>query len=324
MSKQSECASFMLTTALLLSTAMCGQLAFAQSLERLPPTYPIAQLERLPKPDDGPSVNGPQLEGRRAIQFAGGSIELKVPADWWSEEVPFGREVRLVIAPQRPLNIRRMPIDGMWIAYHAVGSSDASSEDALSRELSNRLRSAVVGNAQYSPPVLFQFGDWPAAVAEFTSTEASSANASITGRHVLVRTEWGVFEFHASAPDAVVESRSNIWTATWESLRLNPPATTMGSSREPLGESNGIIGNWKSYRSRMQFSSDGRIVIVPDAVGNNRSTNPLTGTYEARNDLVFVRWDDGSRLNFRWRLQGNDLFLTDHEGQISHLKRALN
>jgi len=212
----------------------------------------------------------------------------------------------------------------MWLACHAVVLPEGQDEAALLRELSARLQLATGSNGRHSPPTPFQFGQWPAAVAEFTSNEPSSSNASNTGRHVLVRTEWGVFEFHASAPDAIVESRSNVWTETWESIRLIRPATTDASSREALVQSNSITGDWKAYRSRMRFSNDGRVVLVPDAVGNHRSSGSLTGTFEARDDLVFVRWDDGSRLNFRWRVQGNDLFLTDHEGKISHLKRVFN
>jgi len=321
-----------------LCVSMFAQFAVAQTFQRLPPTYPIAQVERLPKTDEGPiaqlerlpktdqgrPVNAPPQESREAVRFAGGGIELQVPPGWWAEEVPFGREVRLVIAPQRPVITRRMPVDGMWMVCHATPLSESQGEESLSRELSARLRSAIESNGQSSPPTPFQFGQWPAAVAEFTASNPATANASVTGRHVLVRTAWGVFEFHASAPDAIVESRSSVWTATWDSLRLNPPATTSGSAQDGPDQSNSIIGDWKSYRSRMRFTDDGRVVIIPDALANNRSSKPLTGTFEARDDLVFVLWDDGSRLNFRWRMRGNDLFLTDHEGQISHLKRVFN
>jgi hypothetical protein len=295
----------------------------AQTFRRLPAIYSVAQLERLPSVDESPAVNGSQLESNARLRFAGGSIELQVPNGWWAEEVPFGREMRLIVAPQRPGNVRKMPADGMWMAYHAKTPEESQGAAALSRELSQRLRMVVASNSQFSPPTPFQFGAWSAAVAEFTSSDPTSESPSITGRHVLVRTDGGIFEFHASAPNVTVESRSSIWTATWESLRLNPPAATAESARDSLG-SNTIIGDWKSYRSRMRFSSDGRVVLVPDKAGNNQSANPLTGTFEIRDDLIFVQWDDGSRLNFRSRLQGNDLFLTDHVGQISHLKRVFN
>lgn len=311
--------------AALLSGTIFAQLAAAQTVERLPKAaYSTAQLERLPRTDDDPPANGTRLNPRGVVRFSGGSIELKVPDGWWAEEVPFGREVRLVIAPQRAASVRKMPFDGMWMAYHALAPTELRGDDALSRELSVRLRAASKNNGQFSSPTRFQLGQWPAMVAEFTAGESSLATTPITGRHVLVRTEWGVFEFHASAPDAIVESRSGIWTATWESLRLNPPNAANGSPHSGTSKPNSIIGSWKSYRSQMRFGDDGRVVIIPDSAGNNRSASPLTGTFDARDDLVFVRWDDGSRLNFRWRMEGNDLYLTDHEGQISHLKRVFN
>ncbi len=321
MRKRSDC-KWLTTGLALLCASIFAPFVAAQTFERLPPTHSIAQLERLPSVDEEPAVNGPSREPRDPVRFAGGRIELQVPDGWWAEEVPFGREVRLVIAPQRPATVRKMPSDGMWMTYHAAAPAELQGDEALSRELAERMRAG--SNGRYSPATRFQFGQLPAAVAEFTASESSLASIPITGRHGLVRTEWGVFEFHASAPDAIVESRSNIWTATWESLKLNPPATANNSAQGGASGSNGIIGSWKSYRSQMRFSDDGRVVIIPDSTGTNRSSSPLTGSFEARDDLVFVRWDDGSRLNFRWRREGNDLYLTDHEGQISHLKRVFN
>lgn len=311
--------------ALLLCTSILPSASDAQTFRRLPAIYPVAQLERLPSVDVSPAVNGSQLESNNRLHFAGGSIEFQVPNGWWADEVPCGREMRVIVAPQRPANTRKMPTDGMWMAYRAATPGESQDVETLSRALSQRLRMVVASDSQFSPPTPFQFGAWSAAVAEFTSNDPTAATSSITGRHVMVRTDRGVFEFHASAPNTIVESRSSIWTATWDSLRLNPPtAETIASVPSGLSEANTIIGDWKSYRSRMRFSSDGRVVIVPDNAGSNQSSNPLTGTFEVRDDLIFVRWDDGSRLNFRSRLQGNDLFLTDHVGQISHLKRVFN
>ncbi|MEO8495495.1 MAG: hypothetical protein ABI614_10530, partial [Planctomycetota bacterium] len=251
MHRRSEFSMMMFAVALLGASTFAHSAA-AQSFQRLPQPQSIAQLERLPRTDDGSAVDSLQLESRETILFAGGGIELQLPPGWRAEEVPFGREVRLVIAPQLPSNVRKMPSDGMWMAYHASPASESQGAEALSRELSARLRAASGGNAQVSPSTPFRFGQWPAVVAEFTTNEPSSSNGSITGRHVLVRTDWGLFEFHASAPDAIVESRSGIWTATWESLRLNPPAAANGSSQDGVSQSNSVIGDWKSFRSRMR------------------------------------------------------------------------
>lgn len=47
----------------------------------------------------------------------------------------------------------------------------------------------------------------------------------------------------------------------------------------------------------------------------------LAGRYRAENDLLLVTWADGSRTNYRWRRQGPNLFLTDHTGRTSQLRR---
>ena len=54
-----------------------------------------------------------------------------------------------------------------------------------------------------------------------------------------------------------------------------------------------------------------------------RRESELTGTFLAQEGLLLVTWDDGSKLNYRWRLLGHDLLLTDHQGRISHLRRLI-
>ncbi len=282
------------------------------------------QLERLPDVNDSELAESLRLNTPKLVEFAGGTISLQIPRGWWADEVPAGREIRLVMAQRRPTNIRKMPGDSMWLAYHAVPSNQSVDAQAMMRELSVRLRSVVGSDAAISAPSAFQFGDWPAVVSEFTANSPTQANRKVTGRHVLVRTDWGLFEFHGSAPDDIVGLRSEVWTATWDSLQLKPPATPDNQLAPLAAASETVVGNWKSYRSRMNFTGEGRVELTPDSVFPNETPTTLRGTYEARDDLIFVRWNDGSRLNFRWRLEGNDLFLTDHEGQISQLKRVFN
>ncbi len=310
--------------ACLVATTIGTSVSQAQPFDRLPPTEQAMQLERLPGLNDSPLNDRLRVTKPRVLEFAGGTISVQVPNGWWAEEVPAGREIRLVMAQRRPTNIRKMPMDNMWLAYHAVPSNQSVDAQAMMRELSIRLRSVVGSEAAVSAPTAFQFGDWPAVVSEFSANATSQASRQVTGRHVLVRTEWGLFEFHASAPDDIVGLRSEIWTATWDSLKLNPPATPNRQLTPTSASSESIVGNWKSYRSRMNFTGEGRVELTPDSVFPNETPTTLRGTYEARDDLIFVRWNDGSRLNFRWRLEANDLFLTDHEGQISQLKRVFN
>jgi hypothetical protein len=273
------------------------------------------RFERLPSVVEPSSPSTPFSKQHKSIQFAGGAVALQAPQGWWTQEVPFGREVRLLLAPERPANLREMPRDAIWIAYHPAEATQQRSEAELAEQLTMRLRTVTGEQGQYSQVSHFRFGAWPAVVIEFTLSSA------VSGRHVLVRTDWGLFEFHTSAPESLVDSRSVDWTATWNTLRLSPPPTRNDAAATGTSR---IIATWKSYRSQMSFSSDGRVVIVPDSAGTNQVSSPLIGAFEARDDLVFIRWSDGSRLNLRWRLSGNELFLTDHEGKITHLKRVFD
>ena len=61
-----------------------------------------------------------------------------------------------------------------------------------------------------------------------------------------------------------------------------------------------------------------------DRIGSDqvpRRVVRLTGRYRARDDLILISWDDGSKLNYRWRLHNGDLLLTDNTGQVSQLRR---
>ena len=58
--------------------------------------------------------------------------------------------------------------------------------------------------------------------------------------------------------------------------------------------------------------------IVLDGPQSSRRT-VLHGKFRAQDDLLLVKWSDASLLNLRWRLSGEALLLTDHDGQLSRL-----
>ena len=96
-----------------------------------------------------------------------------------------------------------------------------------------------------------------------------------------------------------------------------------------------ILGSWKSYRARLRLDGSGQIhlnfdrhrVQTIDRLGSQQTPKRiarLAGTYQARDDLLLITWDDGSKLNYRWRIHRGELLLTDHTGQMSRLKRLLD
>jgi hypothetical protein len=273
-------------------------------------------------------VEGWPTEAGDLVQFAAGAVEFRPPEGWWLGEIAHGREVRLVMAPEEPASRRRMPLDGIWITYHVAAPTDDQPVEELSRLLPRRIRLATSNLGTVGQPTSFELGPWPAVVAEFTvdSTREQPSRPSVRGRHILVRTEWGIFELHGSAAVERFEQRANLWAAMWTTIKLEQPVLPSRDVHPSIGDAALLVGSWKSYRSRMRLREDGRITIVPDSV--NLLTTPdspqlLSGNFQAQGDLLFVTWDDGSQLNFRWRARGSDLFLTDHEGQISQLKRLL-
>lgn len=265
-----------------------------------------------------------QADGSDSISFAAGAVQLKAPDGWWVQELPRRREVRLVLSPEE--FGKRIPRDAIWLCYHVVGPSRMTREAELQGMLPGRLRLSTDATATASAPTVFQFGPWLAVAQEFVSSQSQADDVPIKGRHVLVRTDWGIFELHASAPVNRFETRTAAWTQVWKSIQLEAPANFSPYETTAVLEASAILGSWKSYRSRMRLRHDGTISIVPDSVNlltTAGSPDVLEGTFESRGDLLFVTWRDGSRLNFRWRSRGSDLFLTDHEGQISQLKRLL-
>ena len=113
-------------------------------------------------------------------------------------------------------------------------------------------------------------------------------------------------------------------------IKLTPPAVPEHNLPPQIASALAVVGSWKSFRSRLRFYKDGRVTILMDSAGAIRvdGTKPkkaerLIGTYQGQGDLVYVVWDDGSKLNFRWRVEGDRLLLTDHEGHVSQLRRLL-
>ena len=47
----------------------------------------------------------------------------------------------------------------------------------------------------------------------------------------------------------------------------------------------------------------------------------LAGRFKVADDLLMVDYIDDSRSNYRWRIEGTELMLTDHEGRVSQLAR---
>jgi len=271
-------------------------------------------------------------DNRDIVLYAGGVVEVRPPLGWHIAEVPFGREVRLLVTPQ-PIEGRRvMPTDGMWITFHAQSIRQGFAVDTIQEVLQKRLKLSVKKVRLAGNVSIMNIADYPAVKQEFTIGDglANQPNTSDThiGFHVLIRSTFGILELHAVAPATEHALRKEQFESTISTIVLKKPQDDGDVVVDSVSDAKPVIGSWKAFRSRLRLYGDGRIVIRPDRPSkivpqriDKAADGILTGRYEARGDLIFVRWDDGSRQNLRWRRHNENLLITDHDGQISQLRR---
>jgi len=276
-------------------------------------------------------ANTPELDD--IVRMAGGAVELRVRQGWWVWEVPRGREVRIAISPQQPVTLKEVPDTGYWVCYHLGIADSSNSRQFLADRMRQRLVEVTGGVATPLSQIEFlRLGEFDAAEVEFSVPVVDEAGTTMSlGRHLLVHTPWGLFEFHAQFPANRYAGQAEETERLLRNVKLAAPkmderrgVTHSTSAAAP------IHGSWKAFRSRLYLASDGRIEIStdrpqlispPSDEAPRTEPEALQGQFRAEQDLLFIEWRDGSKLNFRWKLKGGELLLTDHAGQISQLRR---
>jgi len=320
--------SLCLLAALPLAALSNPQLGLSGAeFRRLPPIH-------LPQTNRFISITASGLdEMDDIIRFAGGAVELRVRQGWWVWEVPTGREVRVALSPTRPDSLKKVPTSGYWVCFHLSPANSTNPQEYLAQRMQQRMLEISGGDAEPLESIRFQrIGPWDAAELEFSlPPSAHGGTTAIRGSHVLVSTPGGLFEFHMQFP--IDRYEEHLDEVGWILSQVRLTAPTVADAGPPTPETiaaTPIHGSWKAFRSRLRLFSDGRIeiaidrvqLILPPPVGLPAVGNDLLqGQYRAEGDLLFVQWLDGSKLNFRWTLKGGELLLTDHEGQISRLRR---
>ena len=270
---------------------------------------------------------------RDIVLFAAGAVEARPPLGWWIREIPYGREVRLLITPVEHRASNEMPADGIWLTYHAQHRPKPDAVSKLPALARRRARLAAGRGALLERSAEGPLAGCRAAYTEYQKTveKRDGPAEEFRGSHVLALTAWGFVELHFSAPLDRFELRSREFQRMLRDLRLAEPRRLVEEGVTTVKDAADILGVWKAFRSRMRLLADGGIEIeldrsrvVPPRVANRPYEYvkmSLRGRFRAQQDLLFVEWEDGSKLNFRWRLDRGNLLLTDHEGQISLLYR---
>ena len=285
-------------------------------------------------------------EEQAIVTIGGGAVELQLPADFSIAEVPVRRELRVVATRFDYRGNLRQVTDGFWICYHLRADSPLGPLDERADVLHPRLKLVTQDLAVIQRTWNTSVGEWPARTISFALQETGtridedsgdtgeSAERGWKGMHCGIRTQWGIVELHFVAPAALYPSCTESWEQVVRNLRFRPPRAQPQPDSAQITAAAEILGSWKSTGGRLQLLGSGRVRLqfdrprlrfiddqqVEDPV---RRESELTGKFLAQEDLLLVTWDDGSKLNYRWRLLGHDLLLSDHQGRISHLRRLI-
>jgi hypothetical protein len=254
--------------------------------------------------------------------FAGGAVEATVPAGWNVTEIPAGRELRLWLTPA-PNPAGQVPSEGIWMVYHWLGRPPRQNE--VLKLLDLRVPSG-------SRPSAVETEQLPLSSATGLLREFQRQDRR--GFHLVVDASHGILEVAVEASPQNYPDLRQKALGVLAGMKLAEPDLRTAAVRPPIVDARPVIGLWKGLRARMQLSGDGRVVIQFDSAKNypldksgnliySQRINRLTGSYRAEDDMLFVQWDDGSRLNYRWRLDDGRLLLTDHNGRVSQLHRLV-
>jgi len=266
-------------------------------------------------------------EDRDVVHFAGGVARLTVCEQWVTSEVPQGRSVLLVLSPAPLPAGSTRPAEGVWLTFHAQPAAAELSHAKLTQRLAARIRLTAGDGARLHEVRHIHLGDWQGLRQSFTLPAAGRQ-----GFHLLVPSEHGLLEwqavFSSDRPAAKLKEIETILS----SLTLHRPAEQPAPAGSTSASAALAFGAWKALRSRLRLDAAGGITIQFDRPGNyviggqgqvrfDDRTVRLIGRYQARDDLLLVTWNDGSRTNYRWRVSGGELFLTDHTGRVCQLRR---
>lgn len=269
----------------------------------------------------------PAVDERDVVLHAAGAVMLRAPLGWKTVEVPFGREIRLVLLPPGESPRADMPGDGVWLSYHVRPYPMTPKQEEITSMLDSRLKAASPGSQADPNVVADRVSDLPTVSKAFLNR--GKANTKRIGFHMLVGAEHGVIEIHGVSPLKLSAERETVWTDLINSIEINEPEEEKIDLQPPAMDAKRVIGNWKAMRSVMQFKADGTVIITSDPkrgslLDGSDQQEPIeqvTGKFQAKDDLIMVMWKDGSRLNYRWKRDGIRLLLTDSDGRISQLRR---
>ena len=266
------------------------------------------------------------------VSYSGGAVRLPLPDGWTVSEMPADRAIRLLLTPGAPPQSLKSLADGVWLNYHyrAGRSLDRAALQTLLASLSKRSTSEA---ARWQPPAAQVLGGLEGWLQTFTDVAADGT--PVTGYHWLAATDLGMVELHWVAPQSAAAERAAQLQHALMFARFGDPALEAAAAGEQQRDAVALLGTWKGLDRRLTLAGDGKVEAVFDghgvyALDSNGYLNyakrqtSTAGEFTAKGDVLHVTWNDGRRVNFRWRLQQGQLLLTDHHGRVNELARLFS
>ena len=265
----------------------------------------------------------PPPEVAAQVKFAAGAIVFTVPQDWAVAEADHFRHVRLYITPQPSSPRAKAKFEGAWVSYHVMPPAE-DLDDQLRRFMARRLADTLPESAELHSEQRLRIAEHEALQREF-QTESTGSQPRF-GYQLVISTDWGIVEWQVRYTD---DSLRQMLDRMIEGMRISRPQRPRPEITSATAQAEGILGTWKAERARLEFSGQGHVSLIYDrerrqelgTVHMSRPARRIQGSYQAHADVLYVTWDDGSRLNLRYDSADGELLLTDHLGRVSQLSR---
>lgn len=287
---------------------------------------------REPRKDTPPNQTV-RPDDRDVVYFAADSVEFRLPLGWQVRETPFLHDVYLQLGPSsRFSRDPREGTGGAWIRYSPLRHTSVPGDPAA--ELGTRLQAAIATLPRVGEPRSVNVGGFPGLLQEFQLP--LGGGTVVAAAHLVALTPWGVFELRTTEAQPGVHTAFAGANEILNSLRFHSPAPEIGAGKPAADQATAaatIFGTWKAINGRLLLVRDGRVALELDrtpevrtAAASSEADEPkvLIGRYQAQGNELRITWEDGSRTDYTWRLDGEQLLLTDRQGRESPLAPAFD
>ena len=182
------------------------------------------------------------------LQFAAGAVQFNLPAGWSARQIPHEREMRLVLRPPDAEREGGSVSEGLWMTYHAIARTEEPYPSELERWMPARLSPERDWSVAIGSPRRYEVDQWPALEQRFEFQPPASTTTWV-GRHLLVRTDWGIVELHASAPTPRADRLDTEVERLVSGLQLAAPLRPAESINNAACLATPVLGTWRVRRA---------------------------------------------------------------------------